>query len=163
MFFVIVISVIVDFVLQHVRPCITSCKTAFSELEICITDSVTKGYFVKQGKTFLLLELTVTFWVSHAGAGRLLSQPSDFSPALDEQKQSSETEHCFPSSIAYEKAQNHYHPHSAFCPNRCNESGDDRQVSQNGMPFCTGCTLFGHILNLQGSKAPLDPSFHPPK
>ena len=29
------------------------------------------------------------------------------------------------------------------------------QVSQNGMPFCTGCTLFGHILNLPEGLRPL--------
>lgn len=39
--------------------------------------------------------------------------------------------------------------------NRCNHGGDDRQVSQNGMPFCTGCTLSGHILNLPEGLRPL--------
>lgn len=44
-----------------------------------------------------------------------------------------------------------------------NCGGDDRQVSQNGMPFCTGCTLYGHILNLQGSSTPFEPLVSFPK
>ena len=47
--------------------------------------------------------------------------------------------------------------------NRCNRGGDDRQVSQNGMPFCTRCTLSGHILNLQGSSTPFEPLVSSPK
>lgn len=31
------------------------------------------------------------------------------------------------------------------------------------MPFCTGCTLFGHILNLQGSSTPFEPLVSSPK
>lgn len=47
--------------------------------------------------------------------------------------------------------------------NRCNRGGDDRQVSQNGMPFCTGCALSEHILNLQGSFTPFEPLAGSPK
>lgn len=54
-------------------------------------------------------------------------------------------------------------PTSAPLKNRCNRGGDDRQVSQNGMPFCTGCTLSGHILNLQGSSTPFEPLAGSPK
>ena len=53
------------------------------------------------------------------------------------------------------------HPHPL--KNRWNRGGDDRQVSQNGMPFCTGCTLSGHILTCQRGFAPLEPPFSFPK
>ena len=46
-------------------------------------------------------------------------------------------------------------PHPHPLKNHYNRGGDDRQVSQNGMPFCTGCTLFGHILNLPEGLRPL--------
>lgn len=89
--------------------------------------------------------------------------------------------------ISCEKSQNHYHPLGMFgrffrgqrwkkqrsfrgcfshihpLKNRWNRGGDDRQVSQNGMPFCTGCTLSGHILNLQGSSTPFEPLVSSPK
>lgn len=54
-------------------------------------------------------------------------------------------------------------PTSTPLKKRWNRGGDDRQVSQNGMPFCTGCTLFGHILNLQGSSTPFEPLVSSPK
>ena len=54
-------------------------------------------------------------------------------------------------------------PTSTPLKNCCNRGGDDRQVSQNGMPFCTGCTLSGHILNLQGSSTPFEPLAGSPK
>lgn len=54
-------------------------------------------------------------------------------------------------------------PTSTPLKNRWNRGGDDRQVSQNGMPFCTGCTLYGHILNLQGSSTPFEPLVSFPK
>lgn len=54
-------------------------------------------------------------------------------------------------------------PTSTPLKNHRNRGGDDRQVSQNGMPFCTGCTLFGHILNLQGSSTPFEPLVSSPK
>lgn len=54
-------------------------------------------------------------------------------------------------------------PTPAPLKNRWNRGGDDRQVSQNGMPFCTGCTLSGHILNLQGSSTPFEPLAGSPK
>lgn len=54
-------------------------------------------------------------------------------------------------------------PTSRPLQNRCNRGGDDRQVSQNGMPFCTRCTLSGHILNLQGSSTPFEPLVSSPK
>ena len=54
-------------------------------------------------------------------------------------------------------------PHPHPLKNHYNRGGDDRQVSQNGMPFCTGCTLFGHILNLQGSSTPFEPLVSSPK
>lgn len=53
--------------------------------------------------------------------------------------------------------------HPSPLKNRWNRGGDDRQVSQNGMPFCTGCTLSGHILNLQGSSTPFEPLAGSPK
>lgn len=116
-------------------------------------------------------------------------QPSDFSSEMDEQKtilrnralfsaHPSPTENhkttIIPLEVPddffggrmWEKAtlfQRLLFPHPHPLKNRCNSGGDDRQVSQNGMPFCTGCTLFGHILNLQGSTAPLDPSARSPK
>ena len=54
-------------------------------------------------------------------------------------------------------------PTSTPLKKRWNRGGDDRQVSQNGMPFCTGCTLSGHILNLQGSSTPFEPLAGSPK
>ncbi|RKJ61380.1 hypothetical protein D7Y06_20670 [Roseburia sp. 1XD42-69] len=46
-------------------------------------------------------------------------------------------------------------PTSTPLKNCCNRGGDDRKVLQNGMPFCTGCTLSGHILNLPEGLCPL--------
>lgn len=46
-------------------------------------------------------------------------------------------------------------PTSTPLKNCCNRGGDDRKVLQNGMPFCTGCTLSGHILNLPEGLRPL--------
>ncbi len=116
------------------------------------------------------------------------SQPSGFSPAMDKQKtilRNGALFSTYPSPaknhkttiIPLEVAEDFFgggcgesialteaaFPTSTPLKNRCNRGGDDRQVSQNGMPFCTGCTLSEHILNLQGSKAPLDPSFSSPK
>lgn len=54
-------------------------------------------------------------------------------------------------------------PTSIPLKNHRNRGGDDRQVSQNGMPFCIGCTLYGHILNLQGSSTPFEPLVSFPK
>lgn len=54
-------------------------------------------------------------------------------------------------------------PTLAPLKNCWNRRGDDRQVSQNGMPFCTGCTLSGRILNLQGSSTPFEPLAGSPK
>ena len=115
-------------------------------------------------------------------------QPSDFSPAMGEQKKILWNRALF--STHPSLAKNHKttiiplevsedffgggcgksnplseaaFPASTPLKNRRNRGGDDRQVSQNGMPFCTGCTLSGHILNLQGSVAPLDPSLSSPK
>ena len=85
------------------------------------------------------------------------SQPSDFSPALDGQKQSSETEHCFPHPPPAKNHKTTIIPAPASLKNHCNGSGDDRQVSQNGTPLCTGCTLSGRTLNLPGGRAPLEP------
>ena len=54
--------------------------------------------------------------------------------------------------------------HRIHTPQNChNRGGDDRQVSQNGKPFCTGCTLSGRILNLQGSSTPFEPLAGSPK
>lgn len=52
---------------------------------------------------------------------------------------------------------------STTLKNHRNRGGDDRQVSQNGMPFCTGCPLSGYILNLQGSSTPFEPLASSPK
>ena len=115
-------------------------------------------------------------------------KPGDFSPAMDEQKTIlqdgalfsthpfSTKNHkttiipfegfgrffrgrCGKSNALLEAA----FPTSTPLKNRRNLGGDDRQVSQNGMPFCTGCTLSGHILNLQGSSTPFEPLAGSPK
>lgn len=97
-------------------------------------------------------------------------------------KQSFETEHCFPPahllrkitkplsspwrflkifSVAdVEKAtlfQRLLSPHSHPSKITGIVVGMIGQVWQNGMPFCTGCTLSGRILNLQGSSTPFEP------
>ena len=87
----------------------------------------------------------------------------------------------FPSPIFCEKSQNHYHPLGGFgrffrgggCGKATlfqrllspppDPSKTAVIVAQNGMPFCTGCTLFGHILNLQGSSTPFEPLAGSPK
>ncbi len=83
------------------------------------------------------------------------SQPSDFSPAMDKQKTILRNGALF--SACPSPTKNHK---TTIIPalslkNRCSCGGDDRQVSQNGMPFCTGCTLSGHILNLPEGLRPL--------
>lgn len=135
-----------------------------------------------------MLKLQSVFPAFVAGAGRLLCSRVIFLRQWTGRKQSSETEHCF--SLTYplrkttkplsslwrflkifsgadaEKAtlfQRLLSPHPRPSKIAVIVVGMIGQVSQNGMPFCTGCTLFGHILNLQGSAAPLDPSFSSPK
>lgn len=123
-----------------------------------------------------------------AGADRLPCSRVIFLRQWASRKQSSGTEHCFPHTHLLRKITKPLSspwrflkifsgggcgksnplseaafPASTPLKNRRNRGGDDRQVSQNGMPFCTGCTLSGHILNLQGSVAPLDPSLSSPK
>lgn len=115
-------------------------------------------------------------------------QPSDFSPAMDEQKtilQDGALFSAHPFSTKNHKTtiippwrflkifsgqmrKSNALSEAAFhastpLKNCCNRGGDDRQVSQNGMPFCTGCTLSGHILNLQGSSTPFEPLDCSPK
>lgn len=137
-------------------------------------------------------ELRFVFSVNEVRAGRLLCNRVIFLRQWTSRKQSSDTEHCFPlthplrkitkplsspwkllkifSGTDAEKAtlfqrllSPHPHPSKIAVIVARMIGEDDRQVSQNGMPFCTGCTLSGHILNLQGSKAPLDPSYCSPK
>ena len=123
-----------------------------------------------------------------AGAGRLLCSRVIFLRQWTSRKQSSETEHCFllthplrkitkPLSSPLKVSEDFFGggcgesnalSEAAFhtstpLKNRRNRGGDDRQVSQNGMPFCTGCTLIGHILNLQGSSTPFEPLVSSPK
>lgn len=127
-----------------------------------------------------LLKLRVIFPAVVAGAGRLLSSRVIFLRQWMSRKQSSEMEHCFPLTHflqkitkplsspwsllkffwwrMWEKAtlfQRLLSPHPHPLKNHYNRGGDDRQVSQNGMPFCTGCTLSGHILNLPEGLCPL--------
>lgn len=115
-------------------------------------------------------------------------QPSDFSPAIDGQKtilwnRALFSTYLFPTKnhkttiIPLEGSEDFWggrcgksnalseaaFPTSTPFKNRWNRGGDDRQVSQNGMPFCTGCTLSGHILNLQGSSTPFEPLVSSPK
>lgn len=123
------------------------------------------------------------FLATEVRAGRLLCNRVIFLRQWTARKQSSETEYCFPLTHSLQKITRPLSSplrllkifsgadvgkatlfqrllSTTFTPlkNHCKRGRDDRQVSQNGMPFCTGCTLFGHILNLQGSVAPLDPS-----
>lgn len=116
------------------------------------------------------------------GAGRLLCNRVIFLRQWTSRKQSSKMEHCFPLTHPLRKITKPLSsplevfedffgdgcgdsnalseaafPASTPLKNRCNRGGDDKQVSQNGMPFCTGCTLSGHILNLQGSSTPFEP------
>ncbi len=134
-----------------------------------------------------LWELQFIFLGNMAGAGRLLCSRVIFLRQWTSRKQSSETEPCFPLTHLLRKItkplsspwrflkifsganvgkatlfQRLLSPHPPP-KNRRNRGGDDRQVSQNGMPFCTGCTLFGHILNLQGSSTPFEPLVSSPK
>jgi len=107
-------------------------------------------------------------------------QPSDFSPAMDKQTtilRNGALLSAYPSPAKNHKTtiiplevsddffggecgESNALPEAAFptstpLKNPCNRGGDDRQVSQNGMPFCTGCTLSGHILNLPEGLRPL--------
>lgn len=135
-----------------------------------------------------LLKLRVIFPAVVAGAGRLLSSRVIFLRQWMSRKQSSEMEHCFPLTHFLQKITKPLSspwsllkfflvadvgksnalseaafPTSTPLKNCCNRGGDDRKVLQNGMPFCTGCTLFGHILNLQGSSTPFEPLAGSPK
>lgn len=123
-----------------------------------------------------------------AGAGRLRSSRVIFLREWTSRKQFSKIEYCFPFAYSLrqitkplssplEVSENFFRsgcgksnalseaavPTSTPLKNGCKRGGDDRQVSQNGMPFCTGCTLSGHILNLQGSSTPFEPLVSSPK
>lgn len=127
-----------------------------------------------------LLKLRVIFPAVVAGAGRLLSSRVIFLRQWMSRKQSSEMEHCFPLTHFLQKITKPLSspwsllkfflvadvgksnalseaafPTSTPLKNCCNRGGDDRKVLQNGMPFCTGCTLSGHILNLPEGLCPL--------
>ena len=131
-------------------------------------------------QSVFLREVRFIFPAKVAGASRLLRSLVIFLRQWTNRKQSSETEHCFllthplrkitkPLSSPWrlqkifsgadaEKAtlfQRLLSPTSTPLKNRRNRGEDDRKVSQNGMPFCTGCTLFGHILNLPEGLCPL--------
>lgn len=168
------------FVSQCVRQCCTVCKTAEKRLYFCLTNCATKRWCVKQVYPVFLQELRFIFPANVIGAGRLHRSRVIFLRQWMSKKQSSETEHCFPLTHPLRKitkplsspwrflmifsganvgksnplSEAAFHT-STPLKNRRNSGGDDRQVSQNGMPFCTGCTLFGHILNLPEGLRPL--------